>query len=260
MRTFEKLPAGYLVIDDTTISKRFAASIENLSFVFDTKLGKSILGLQLVLIIWSNGEVAIPLALRVYQKNTGKTKIDLACELIEHAKKLGIKPEFITFDCWYAAEQLLKLIDSYGWTFVTRLKNNRKLNGIPLREAKRNPYWMMTGKLAGGQKVLVVRNGKRYFATNDLALSREEVISRYKLRWVIETVFRMLHSKLGLDKCQGRKITAQTAHFHLCLMAYLVLEKESYFQKKSVYKIKRQCSFNFQYAESILNKLNFQGA
>ena len=107
MRTFEKLRVGYLVIDDTTISKRFAASIENLSFVFDTKLGKSILGLQLVLIIWSNGEVAIPLALRVYQKNTGKTKIDLACELIEHAKKLGIKPEFITFDCWYAAEKFL---------------------------------------------------------------------------------------------------------------------------------------------------------
>ncbi|MCX6764029.1 MAG: transposase [Candidatus Moranbacteria bacterium] len=260
LRTFGKLQGGYLIIDDTIISKQFAKSIENIAWLFDSKIGKSILGLNIVLIAWSNGEATIPLALKVYQKKSRKTRIDLAVELLEQVRKLGIKPKYITFDSWYAASQIFKIIQDCQWKFVTQLKSNRKLNGIPLKEIQRNPYWMMLGKITGGAKVIVVRNGKKYFATNDLKLSKKELLSAYKGRWNIETIFRMLHYKLGLDECQARKLNAQNAHFHLCLMAYIALEKERLTQKKTIYQIKRDCSFNFQYADNILFRLNFQGA
>ena len=260
MRTFGKLQDGWLIIDDTVISKPFAKKIENLAWIFDSKIGKSILGLQIVIIAWSNGKVTIPLAIRVYQKEKKKSKIDLACELVEYAKILGIKPKFITFDSWYAAGKLLKLIRQYHWHFVTRLKSNRMLNGIPLKEIQRNPYWMMEGKIAGGFKVLVVRHGKKYFAASNLTLSKQELLSSYKGRWEIETIFKALHNKLGLDECQARKLSSQIAHFHLCLLAYIVLEKESYIQKRTIYQTKRFCSFDFQYADNILNTLFFQGA
>jgi len=260
VRTFGKLQGGYLIIDDTVISKRFSRAIENLAWVFDSKIGKSILGLNLVIIAWSNGEITIPLAIRVYQKKQKKSKIDLAIELIEYAKSLGIKPKYITFDSWYAATRLLQNVIECEWIFVTQIKKNRKLDGVPLKKVFPNPYWMSQGSIAGGIKISVVRNGKKYFATNDLTLSKKEILSLYKGRWLVETVFRMLHSELGLDECQARKLDSQTAHFHLCLLAYSVLEKEKFVQKKTLYEIKRNCSFDFQTADNILFRLNFQSA
>jgi len=260
LRTFGKLQDGYLIIDDTIISKQFAKCIENVSWLFDSKIKRSILGINLVMIAWSNDKVTIPLAIKVYQKKSGKTKIDLAIELIILVKKLRIKPKYITFDSWYTADKVFKAIAKCKWKFVTQLKSNRKLNGISIRKIQHNPYWIRQGKLIGGTKVLVVRHGKKYFATNNLSLDKKEILSCYKGRWEIETIFRMLHHKLGLDECQTRKIDSQIAHFHLCLLAYIALRKESFIKNETMYKIKHNCSFDFKYADNILNKLKFQGA
>ena len=260
LRTFGRLQDGYLIIDDTVISKQFARKIENVAWIFDSKIKKSILGLNLVMLAWSNGKITIPLAIRVYQKQSGKTKIDLALELLAYAKKLKIKPKFVVFDSWYTAAELMKRVAAYHWTFVARLKKNRKLNGIPVREFHRHPYWMEQGTLIGGIKALVVRHGAKYFASNDLSLSKQELLAAYKSRWEIETVFRALHDKLGLDECQARKLESQMAHFHLCLVAYAALEKESLIQKRSFYHIKRSCSFDFNTADNIVSMLFFQGA
>lgn len=260
LRTFGRLQDGFLIIDDTTIQKPFAKCIENLAWVFDSQIHRSILGINLVLLVWSNGKITLPLAIRVYQKKNGKTKIDLAIELIREAKRLKIRPKFVAFDSWYAAAELLKVIDNFGWKFVTQLKSNRLLDGIPLKEIQRNPYWMMEGKIAGGLKVIVVRNGKKYYASNNLTLTKKELLEFYKQRWNIETVFKMLHFKLGLDECQARKLDAQIAHYHLCLLAYAALERERFIQNQTIYAIKSDCSFNFQYADNIVNMLFFQGA
>jgi SRSO17 transposase len=260
LRTFGKLQEGYLMIDDTIISKQFARNIENVAWLYDSKIGKCILGLNIVLIAWSNGTITLPLAMRVYQKKSGKTKIDLAVELIKQVKRLGFKPKYLAFDSWYAAQKIFNALTLCQWKFVTQLKSNRKLDGVPLKEIQRNPYWMKQGKIAGGTKVVVVRNGTKYFASNDLGLSKKELLSAYKGRWNIETIFRMLHYKLGLDECQMRKLNSQNAHFHLCLMAYAALEQERFITGKTIYQVKRRCSFNFQYADNILSKLNFQGA
>lgn len=248
------------MIDDTIISKQFAKRIENLAWVFDSKIKKSILGINLVMIAWSNGKVTLPLAFKVYQKKNGKTKIDLAVELLEYAKKLGIKPRFVVFDSWYTAAKVFKKIEKFNWLFVTQLKKNRKLDGVPVRKIYHNPYWLKQGQLVGGIRVLVVRYGKKYFATNNLSLTKKELLFYYKRRWAIETIFKALHSKLGLDECQVRKLNSQMAHFHLCLMAYIALEKESFIQNKTFYQVKQGCSFDFRMADYILDKLFFQGA
>lgn len=260
LRTFGKLRDGWLIIDDTVISKKFADKIENLAWVFDSKIGKSILGLNIVVLVWSNGKITIPLSLKIYKPRSDKTKIDLAVELLKYAKFLKIKPKFVVFDSWYSADKLLRTIISYRWHFITRLKSNRLLNGIPLKKIQRNPYWIMEGKIKGELKVIVVKHGKRYFAASNLKSSKKEILDAYRDRWAIETIFRVLHSKLGIDQCSARKLTSQSAHFHLCLMTYIALEKEKYITGKSIYWIKRECSFNFKTAGNLLNKLNFQSA
>ena len=260
MRIFGKLSNGWLIIDDTIISKIFAKKIENLAWVYDSKIGKSIIGLNIVALIWSNGKINIPIGIRIYKPKSGKTKMDLAIELLELAKRLKIRPLYVVFDSWYSSGKFMKIIRGYKWHFVTRLKPNRLFNGVPLREVQRHPYWIMEGKLSGGQRVIIVRHGKKYFAASNLELSKQEILAQYKSRWEIETVFRMLHSKLGIDQCESRKLIAQSAHFHLCLMAYAVLKNEQYITGKSIYRIKRKCSFDFKTADNILFKLNFQSA
>ena len=213
------------------------------------------------MIAWSNGKITIPLAIKVYRKENGKTKIDLAIELIDIAvKTFKIRPKYITFDSWYGATKLLRKIDKLNWIFVTQIKRNRKFNGIQLKLFRLNPYWIHTGKLTNGLNVSVVRHGKKYFATNDLSLSKQDILSMYRGRWTIETIFKMLHSKLGLDECQARSINSQNAHFHLTLLAFVVLEKERYIRGKTIYEVKRECSFDFKQADIILDKLIFQGA
>lgn len=260
LRTFEKPRGGYLIIDDTVINKSFAKKIENLSWVYDSEIKKSVLGLNIVMIAWSDRKTTLPLAIKIYQKELKKTKIDLAIELLEYAKSLKIKADFITFDSWYAADRLLKKIKEMNTHFVTQIKKNRKLDNIQVKRILPNPYWMRQGQLSGGLEVLVVRHGRKYFVTDNLSLSKQETLSLYKGRWLVETIFRMLHSKLGIDECESRSLKSQTAHFHLCMMAYTTLEKEKFIAKKTIYQIKRECSFNFEKADYLLNSICFQGA
>ena len=78
MRILGKLSGGWLIVDDTVISKTFAKKIENLAWVFDSKIGRSIIGLNIVAIVWSNGKINIPIGIRIYRPKSGKTKMDLA--------------------------------------------------------------------------------------------------------------------------------------------------------------------------------------
>ena len=59
---------GYLIIDDTVIPKPFAAAIEGLAGVFSSQERKPLYGLSLVLLVWTNGTLRIPLGMRLWRK------------------------------------------------------------------------------------------------------------------------------------------------------------------------------------------------
>ncbi len=64
---------GYLIIDDT-IWARFGKKLEAGSVVWDSTLGKRILGTNVVLLIWTDGRRRLPIGLRIWQKG-GKSKL-----------------------------------------------------------------------------------------------------------------------------------------------------------------------------------------
>jgi len=261
LKILGKLKDGWLIIDDTVIDKSFAKAIENLAWVFCSKKGKRLQGLNIVVLAWSNGIITIPLAFKVWKKNSKKTKFDLALELLSYAKNfLKIKPKYVTFDSWYASKKILKRIKRYGWIFICQLKKNRKFNGAQLKFYYKHPYWMEQGCVYGNLKVLIVRHGKKYFATNDLALSKKEIRDIYRTRWAIENMFRFLYDQLGLEECQAISLQAQSAHIHLCLMAYMLVEKEKQLTGKTWYELRRDYRFEPKKAEMLLCKLNLQGA
>ncbi|HZC00803.1 MAG TPA: transposase, partial [Gammaproteobacteria bacterium] len=94
-----------------------------------------------------------------------------------------------------------------------------------------------------GLKVLVVRYGAKYYATNRLRLPAAEVRRLYRVRSQIEEVIRVCKDQLGLTGCQARSERAQQHHMACCLVAFCVLERERHDQHLSIYKLKRQLSF-----------------
>jgi Transposase DDE domain len=230
---------GYLILDDTVLPKPFATAIEGLAWVYSSQARKPVSGLSLVLLVWTNGSLRLPLSMRLWRRG-GPSQYELALEVLSYARnRLPCRPAYVLFDAWYPSKRLLKRIRDYGWYVVCRLKRNRRFNGQPPRTYRRHPHWRASGWLTGGLKVLVVRDGAKYDATNRLTRAAAEVRRLYVVRAQIEEVIRVCKNQLGLTGCQARSERAQQPHILCCLTAFCVLEGARRDRGTSIYQLKR---------------------
>ncbi|HXH09696.1 MAG TPA: transposase [Alphaproteobacteria bacterium] len=242
MRTLFVWERGYLTIDDAVIPKLFATAIEGLAWVFSSQERKPVYSLCLVLLVWTDGTLRIPLGMRLWRKG-GLSKYGLALALLNYARKrLRCHPDLVLFDAWYPSKALLKRIRDDGWYFVCHLKKNRRFNGHALRHHRRHPYWAECGWLNGGLNVLIVRYGKQDDA-NRLTLPAAAGRRLYNVRAQIEEVIRVCKDQLGLTGYQARPDRAQQHHMACCLVTFCVLERERHDRHLSIYQLKRQLSF-----------------
>ena len=193
------------------------------------------------MMLWTNGERRIPIGIKVWRKGKS-SKMVLASKLLRWAKRLELTPEYVIFDSWYSAKPLLQQIQSYGWHYITRIKKNRNLNGKSLKQYWPHRYGHGIGCLAGNLKVLVVKDGSRYLATNHLSLSIQQVKLLYTLRQQIEEAFKILKNQLAWGKSPAHTATSQIAHLHLCLIAFSVLQHHAVVANTTPYEFRR-CLF-----------------
>ena len=241
-RTLFACERGYLIGDDTVLPKPFATAIEGLAWLYSSQERKPVYGLSLVLLVWTNGILRVPVGVRFWRRG-GASKYVFALEWLSYARnRLRCRPESVLFDAWYPSKALLKRLRDYGWYVVCRLKKTRRFNGHAVRQHRRHPYWAEVGWLNGRLKGLVVRHGTKYYATNRLTLPSTEVRRLYRLRAQIEEVIRVCKNQLGLSGCQVRSERAQVHHVTCCLVACCVLERERYAQGLTIDQLKRQLS------------------
>ena len=138
LRTGFVRTGGYLVIDDTSW-ERFTRVADAVSWVWSSSVGKPVWGMQVVLLLWTDGKWKVPLGIRLWRKG-GPSKVELAVGLLSQAHRRGLQPAYVLGDSWYAAAQLLNLLDGWGWRYVMRLKSNRKLGEH--RSGRRGPIAM----------------------------------------------------------------------------------------------------------------------
>jgi hypothetical protein len=251
LRTLFTVAGGFLIIDDTVVAKPYARRLGEAAWVWSNKDKKVIFGVSVVLLVWTDGQVRIPVGYRVWQQG-GLSKVDLALELLSYARnRLKCKPQFVLFDSWYPAQRLLNRLRDYGWYFVCQVKKNRRFEGQPLCRYLQQPYWQAVGQLSSGLKVFVVKYRRKYYATNRLSLTAKEVRTHYKIRHAVEEVIRAVKSQLGLEACQagyrrrGTEVPrpqpqVQEHHVALCLVAYLIVERERLDRQLTWYQCKRQ--------------------
>jgi putative transposase len=251
LRVLFVVAGGYLILDDTVVEKPYARLLGEAAWVWSNKQQKVVFGVSVVLLVWTDGAIRIPVGYRVWHKG-GPSKVDLALALLSHARnRLKCKPQFVLFDSWYPAKRLLKRLKDYGWYFVCQLKKSRIFEGVAFHAYRPHPSWHAIGYLSGGLKVLVVRHRRKYDVTNRLTLTAQEVRAQYRKRQGVEEVIRVLKSQLSLEACQvgyrrpGGKATpsqpnAQEHHIALCLVAYLIVERERLDQGVTWRKLKQR--------------------
>jgi hypothetical protein len=57
-----------LIIDDTVIPKPFATAMEGLAWVFSSQERRPVYGFSLVLLVWTDGRLRVPLGVRLWHK------------------------------------------------------------------------------------------------------------------------------------------------------------------------------------------------
>jgi hypothetical protein len=222
---------GYLILDDTIIDKRnFKKYTQWLSWVWSPSDGRYLLGICVVLLIWTDGHIRIPLAVRIWKKGSHKSKIDHAIDLLNDAKyRYQLNPDAVIFDSWYGAAKVLHHIQALGWHWVTKLKSNRVVLDNGLSKGQLKNYWKNYYNSAhlhfnGGIEAFVAKHGKQFFATSLKYLSVDALKKLYKIRQAIEEVFKVLKTNLHLEHCASRDFHSQKTHIYLCLFAFILME------------------------------------
>jgi len=249
----------FLIIDDTVIAKPFSKELEILSWLWSSSDQRYLYGMNVVFVLWTDGNTRFPIGFRLWNKKEKKTKtrLDLAMEILKDAKKIyKLKPDYVLMDSFYAAAKLLKKIRRLKWNWIAKLRPNRLINKIQVKEFFRYRFGKQVGKLAEGIKSLVVKDKDCFWASSDISLDSLSLKKLYRKRQIIEEFFKILKSELRLEGCPSRSKSAQLNHIYFVLFAFCQLED---FRIRTnvgtIYKI-RMVLFNCIIPKTLKWKLN----
>jgi hypothetical protein len=202
------------------------------------------------------------------QRLTFRTKIEIAREMLEAVAPFmpdGYQVYLLT-DSWYAAASLLKWCRARDWHVICRLKANRLLNKVQVRDhnqrlkhrrytrvrviaadQKQSRIYLvrsLTGKLSRlPDRVRVYiskRHSKdtrpRYYVSTDPSLSAHVALNWFHHRWSCEVANWYVKERLGWADCRLWKVES-TEKFMMVLwlaLAYLEFRKAKEYSRKSL--------------------------
>lgn len=243
-----RLQGGLLVLDDSTLDKLYAQKIALVTRHWSGKHHAVVKGINLISLLWTDGDSHIPCDYRLYDKPGDKlTKNDHFLALLETARARGFQPQCVAFDSWYASLSNLKTIRDYGWIWLTRLKANRLVSqdyqgNVPVsRLALDEAGAVVHLKGYGLIKVfrIVTPDGDtEHWATNDLTMTTLRRLALAERSWTIENYHRGIKQFCGIERCQARAAKAQRNHIGFALRAFLRLERYSFRTGHSWFELK----------------------
>jgi len=247
-KTQVELESGILGLDDSTLDKPYSQRNDLVYRHYSGKHGAVVAGINLITLLWTEGDRAVPTDYRIFDKDTnGKTKNDHFAEMVMTAHERGFSPKMVCFDGWYSSLENLKLIRGLGWHFLTRLKSNRQVNpeGSGLKavseleiDERGRVVWL---KGFGQIKVfrLIDRDGNaQHWATNKIKMSDLERVKYASFSWQIEQFHRGIKQFCLIERAQCRRRRPWQNHINLCLRAFLRIESHCYHQGISWFEAK----------------------
>jgi putative transposase len=228
-----RLGEGVLVLDDTVLDKPYARRIDLVKRHWSGKHHAVVKGIDLVSLVWTDGDRVVPCDYRVYHDAGQATKNDHFRAMADTAQARGFQPGCVLFDGWYSSLENLKHLRAKGWRWLTRLKANRLVDKDrqgprPLSRtevaASGTEVWLKGYGLVKVFRIAATDGGIGYWATSDLSMAELERLRLAECGWTIETYHRGIKQCTEVEKCQARSATAQRNHIGMALRAFVRLE------------------------------------
>jgi hypothetical protein len=232
-RPLVDLARGALVLDDTVLDKPHARHIDLVGRHWSGKHRAVVRGIDLVSLVWADGDRVLPCDYRIYHDPQQATKNDHFRAMIDVAHARGLRPAFVLFDSWYASLGNLKHVRALGWAWLTRLKANRLVNKDrqgqrPLSRtdisAQGTVVWLTGHGLVKVLKIVAPDGGIDYWASSELTTTDLQRQQMAEHGWAIETCHKGIQQCAEAERCQARSARAQRNHIGLALRAFLRLQ------------------------------------
>ena len=252
---------GWLIIDDCTIEKVHSRKMELVTRHWSGNKRAVISGINLITLVWTDGDIAIPVDWRVFNKSKDQlTKNDHARQMLQKAQERGFEPRAVWWDSWYSSLENLKLIRSFKWKFFVAIKTDRIISGddkiqTPIGEfdfgAKNQKRVYLRGfDFVNAYKYVLHEDDVWYFIGTEDSLSEGEVKQRKEIANKIEQYHRTLKQDCHIQRCQALLAVKQKNHIGLSIRAYVRLIHFSYVNFISTQRLKLLI-----YADAITNYL-----
>lgn len=240
---------GWLIIDDTALSKIYAKYIEGIHWVYNSSLGRPERGLCIVVIAWTDGDMIIPIGFdwwfsKEISPEKYATKIEIAQRLIgQIIPKTNFRK--LLSDAGYISVDMINFLKSLNIEFVTRIHSNRKIStsdGIceqmknhPNLKLNRNLRAKIVKVILQNTAVNIVvfkrkkKNSNEYdkvFLVTNIDATANEIIKMYNSRWEIEPMFRAMKQSFGLMQCSARSLEKQSLHIKAVFLGFAFIQRE----------------------------------
>lgn len=239
---------GLLIIDDTTLDKPYAQHMALVSRHWSGKHREVVQGINLISLVWSDGNACLPCDFRLYNKaQDGLSKNDHFQSMLRHAHQREFKPSIVAFDSWYSSLENLKLVRELGWSWLTRFKSNRQVSvqaGQSLAIAEVDiPISGCQVHLRGYGFVKVFRTvdphgNADYWATSQLDMDAATHQVYTHRTWLIEDYHRSLKQFTGIESGQFRLEVSQRNHIGLAIRAFVRLEFHRWCYHRPIFESK----------------------
>ena len=253
------------MIDDTG-SHKTGHHIEAATWFWDHSKPGFAFGHQLVTSQYVTKKFHVPLHYRLYRKKSNdekesfKSKLDLAIELIDSAVDAGIDFSCVIGDCWYFCDKIIRHLASIAKDWIFASKPNRKIlinnQWVKLKNfvktLSKSEFKQVTITKTNGDTLtvwtyaktvrmskvgrvkVVISYLKEPFVGNPffLVTNRKEwtigkILTNYAQRWPIETFYRDAKQNLGFESYEVRMLQGIRRHWDLVFLAYTLLQIQS---------------------------------
>jgi hypothetical protein len=248
---FVQPTTGLLVLDDSTLDKPHARHMALVHKHWSGKHQRSVLGINLVTLLWTDGGAKLPIDCRLSNAPVdGVDKNRHFRAMLQTAKERGFTPDYVCFDSWYSGLDNLKAIRAHGWHWLTRLKSNRAVD--PDGTGNRQIYLLAISAEGlvvhlrgyGFIKVFVTldadQEDARFWATSDLTMTEPTRQQTAGEALAIEEYHRGLKQCCAVERCQSRSERAQRNHIIWAIRAFVRLEYARWQTGRSWYESKKR--------------------
>ena len=236
------LIGGTLSVDDTVAEKPYSASNANefIDYFWSGSEHRPVKGINLITLYYtdSTGQ-SVPVNYRLYKKEDGKTKNAYFREMVIEVLSWGLRPSWVTGDCWYSSRENLKLLKHQELGFLMGIAKNRQVSQIlgqytSVSQLDIPPDGLVVYLKKFGWVKVFRKDFKneisRYYIIFLSEIEQLEEITREDFRefrsihWGIECYHRALKQICGIKRFLVRTSEAIITHFFCSLRAFIQLE------------------------------------